>query len=203
MNLFKKIISLIFVIAMAFSFSGCNDNKADESKSGVSTLGSHDNLEIDDYYLLLVNEVKNGSVLSEQNYYLTLDSELTQMKGTLNVKYYEDGRISSYEAVIGVLYTERMIIFSKGDYASNYSDMYFSQDGKTLHASYENVYVDPETGVSTNYVGTVDYYESGNEKAVHEEQYVSEGNDQRLVCTIEREFNKDGSLKSEKIVNEE
>lgn len=203
MNLFKKIISLILVIAMAFAFSGCDSNKADVSKSGAATLGSHDNLEIEGYYLLLVNEVRNGGVLSEQNYYLTLDSELTQMQGTLNVKYYEDGRISSYESAIGVLYTERMMIFSKGDYASNYSDMYFSQNGMTVYASYENVYVDPETGVSNIYVGTVDYYESGNEKAVHEEQYVSEGSDQRLVCTTEREFNKDGSLKSEKIVNED
>lgn len=198
---FKRILCALLIAVIAISLAGCGE-KIDDAE-GDTPVNSSDSEEIalEGYYLRLANEISdNGSVIN-RNYIVCQDEELTQAVGTLAATYDENGELEHYEAVIGVLSIEKLISYSVGDNGTFYTETSYDENGANDSSSWENIVTDPNTGITTEYIGTLSYYSSGIDHEFYEEQYITDGTERYLSCVTEREYSEDGSLASETVTN--
>lgn len=200
MNTFKKHISLllftIMLLSVSLCFAGCGKEDA------ALNFGSYDRLEIDGYYLKAVNSVEDNGRVSETNYLVCSDEELTHISGTLTARFDDDGALAGYDAVIAQSDAQRVISFSKSKETSSYTDTMYSNDySLIISTSWESIAIRWDSKERFLSKGNVSYYSNGVEDSYSEEQYLIRNGREYLSCTIERKRNEDGSLASEKITN--
>lgn len=195
----RGLLCLISIILLALTLCGCESI----DDSGVpDTLGSHDKIALDGYYIKLSNEVTNGDVVVEGNYYVCLDKDCTQVVGSMTVAYNSlTGKMREYKAIIGVATVEKMISFYKDDSSSYYTSMTMDENQAIAFGEWENVTIGSESKVMNTSLGTVTYFTNGIEKEYHEEQYIGSGKKRYLASVIDRIRNEDGSLVSETVTN--
>lgn len=195
-NKFLRALLFAAVIISVICLAGCGK---DENQFDY---GPHDKLEIDGYYLRVMNSVESEGKVYETNYLVCTDEEMTNVSGNMTARFDEDGGLAGYDAVITQKNGQRVISFNKSRESSSYSDSLYSADySEIISTEWESISIKWDSMERFLSKGKVDYYANGFENNYTEEQYLTQNGVEYLSCRIERKRSEDGSLASETITN--
>ncbi len=187
MNFFKRLMCMALISILALGLVACDKNKIDEAV---------DHGYVEGYYSELAYETQTDGTTTELIYLLCTDEELTNAVGKKVVNFDTEGNMIKYTITLGVYKVEQLITFVQSSESSSYySDIVFNENELMVHASWENININPENGDVVKSVGTQEYFEDGTVKTYHEEIYTNDV----LTQTIDREYNEAGELVSETI----
>ncbi len=198
--IFKRFVAVLLAACMLLAV-GCSEEIKDNNV--YQTPNAEDYSKVEGYYTKVANMVEYADgKIAAINYYVCQDEACNEMVGSKRVVFEKDGSVYGYEIIIGVLAIEKMVKFETVTNGTTYSEIEFAPDGQNFkYGKFENIYTNPETGLTTRHTGTQEYYESGVMKAFHEEYYETpKGGSERLVSTTDETYAEDGSLKESKTV---
>ncbi|MBQ8624167.1 MAG: hypothetical protein IJ424_07355 [Oscillospiraceae bacterium] len=184
MKIFNKILCILLLLAVVFTLSSCGKTETDNEDLG----------NVEGYYSALAYEVKGeNDVTTELVYLLYETEELVDPIGQKSINLDTDGNVEKYTVVIGVEILEQLISYTKNENGEFYSDIVFSDSGKMVSSSWENITTNAETGEVTKDIGSQEFYENGNKKLETIELYTGE----KLTSKTVREYNEAGELVNE------
>ena len=197
-SLLRRVLAASCALLTLFSLFGCG------SKASKNL---YDDLRLDGYYIKLANDVTDGELTVEENYYIFEDPEKTSLVGTMTVIYDQEQRPKQYMAIIGIFYTEKLISFQRitsddgTDLYISYTTQSYNEQSVLIEDSWENTTVDPDTGEVSTSKGVKTFYDSGKDKSVREDRYVGEGDSAKLVSTSIIERDEEGNITEQSVVN--
>lgn len=195
-NIFLRALLFAAVIISVICLVGC------EKAGSGEDFGRYDKLEIEGYYLKAVNSVENEGTVTETNYLVSTDKESQNVVGTLIARLGEKGRLIGYDAAITTDEGQWVISFSKSKESSGYTESLYTADySGILSTKWETITLKTEEKERLRSVGTIIYHSNGLEKTYSEYQYITRNGKEFCSCHIDRLYNEDGSLASEKITN--
>lgn len=197
-SLLRRVLAASCALLTLFSLFGCG------SKASKNL---YDELRLDGYYIKLANDVTDGELTVEENYYIFEDPEKTRLVGTMTVIYDQEQRPKQYMAIIGIFYTEKLISFQRitsddgTDLYISYTTQSYNEQSVLIEDSWENTTVDPDTGEVSTSKGVKTFYDNGKDKSVREDRYVGEGDSAKLVSTSIIERDEEGNITEQSVVN--
>ena len=197
-SLLRRVLAASCALLTLFSLFGCG------SKASKNL---YDELRLDGYYIKLANDVTDGELTVEENYYIFEDPEKTSLVGTMTVIYDQEQRPKQYMAIIGIFYTEKLISFQRitsddgTDLYISYTTQSYNEQSVLIEDSWENTTVDPDTGEVSTSKGAKTFYDNGKDKSVREDRYVGEGDSAKLVSTSIIERDEEGNITEQSVVN--
>ena len=197
-SLLRRVLAASCALLTLFSLFGCG-SKASKNLS--------DELRLDGYSIKLANDVTDGELTVEENYYIFEDPEKTSLVGTMTVIYDQEQRPKQYMAIIGIFYTEKLISFQRitsddgTDLYISYTTQSYNEQSVLIEDSWENTTVDPDTGEVSTSKGVKTFYDNGKDKSVREDRYVGEGDSAKLVSTSIIERDEEGNITEQSVVN--
>ncbi len=191
----KRIIAcFLAAVSVLAVFAACGSKPVESKRAGEVSLDSD---EYDGYYSQLIYEVKDANgVISEQMYYLYENEGDKTAVGKKNLYFdTETGEMCRYTVALGRDYCEKIIDYARGYTSTDYSELYYSEDGSLTRAFWENTATN-EDGEFFLDTGEQTFYPDGTTvKTFWQDRYK---NDVKYE-SVKMEYDEEGNVTSEVI----